>query len=111
MADLKDKVALIIGVGAGLSASIARTYAKAGMKIALAARTTDDLGPLAAQLGAATFAADAADAAAVKKLFADVAASVGDRSFSTRIGCTKTIGANISAAATIRIAALRRLGN
>jgi NAD(P)-dependent dehydrogenase (short-subunit alcohol dehydrogenase family) len=78
MADLKDKVALIIGVGPGLSASIARTYAKAGMKIALAARTTDDLGPLAAETGAATFAADAADAAAVKKLFADVAASVGE---------------------------------
>jgi NAD(P)-dependent dehydrogenase (short-subunit alcohol dehydrogenase family) len=78
MADLKDKVALIIGVGPGLSASIARSYAKAGMKIALAARTTDDLGPLAAETGAVTFAADAADVVAVKKLFADVAASVGD---------------------------------
>jgi NAD(P)-dependent dehydrogenase (short-subunit alcohol dehydrogenase family) len=78
MADLKGKVALIVGVGPGLSASIARRYAKAGMKIALAARTTDDLGPLAAETGAVTFAADAADAAAVKKLFADVAADVGD---------------------------------
>jgi NAD(P)-dependent dehydrogenase (short-subunit alcohol dehydrogenase family) len=48
------------------------------MKIALAARTTGDLGPLAAETGAATFAADAADAVAVKKLFVDVAASVGD---------------------------------
>ncbi len=78
MADLKDKVALIVGVGPGLSASIARSYAGAGMKIALAARTTDDLGPLAAGTGAAVFSADAADPAAVKKLFADVAASVGD---------------------------------
>jgi NAD(P)-dependent dehydrogenase (short-subunit alcohol dehydrogenase family) len=78
MADLKDKVALIIGVGPGLSASIARTFAKAGMKIALAARSIDDLAPLAAETGAATFAADAADVAAVKKLFADVAASVGE---------------------------------
>jgi NAD(P)-dependent dehydrogenase (short-subunit alcohol dehydrogenase family) len=78
MADLKDKVALIIGAGPGLSASIARTFAKAGMKIALAARSVDDLVPLAAETGAATFAADAADVAAVKKLFADVAASVGD---------------------------------
>jgi NAD(P)-dependent dehydrogenase (short-subunit alcohol dehydrogenase family) len=78
MADLKDKVALIIGVGPGLSASIARSYAKAGMKIALAARTTDDLAALAAETGAATFAADVADVAAVKKLFSDVAAGVGD---------------------------------
>src|SRR5262249_51632989 len=78
MADLKDKVAVIVGVGSGLSASIARSYARAGMKIALAARTTDDLGPLAAETGAATFAADAADAVAVKTLFADVAAGVGD---------------------------------
>jgi NAD(P)-dependent dehydrogenase (short-subunit alcohol dehydrogenase family) len=78
MADLKDRVALIIGVGPGLSASVARSFAKAGMKIALAARSVDDLGPLAAETGAAVFAADAADVAAVKKLFADVAAGVGD---------------------------------
>jgi NAD(P)-dependent dehydrogenase (short-subunit alcohol dehydrogenase family) len=78
MADLRNKVALIVGVGPGLSASIARMFAKAGMKIALAARSIDDLGPLAAETGAATFAADAADTAAVKKLFADVAAGIGD---------------------------------
>jgi NAD(P)-dependent dehydrogenase (short-subunit alcohol dehydrogenase family) len=78
MADLKDKVALIVGVGPGLSASIARTFAKAGMRIALAARRVDDLAALAAETGAATFAADAADVAAVKKLFADVGAGVGD---------------------------------
>jgi NAD(P)-dependent dehydrogenase (short-subunit alcohol dehydrogenase family) len=78
MADLKDKVALIVGTGPGLSASIARTFAKAGMKIALAARSIDDLGPLAADTGATTFAVDAADGAAVRKLFADVATSVGD---------------------------------
>jgi NAD(P)-dependent dehydrogenase (short-subunit alcohol dehydrogenase family) len=78
MADLKEKVALIVGVGPGLSASIARTFAKAGMKIALAARSIDDLGALAAETGAATFASDASDAAAVKKLFTDVAARVGD---------------------------------
>jgi NAD(P)-dependent dehydrogenase (short-subunit alcohol dehydrogenase family) len=35
MAELKDKVALIVGAGSGLSASIARALAKAGMQIAL----------------------------------------------------------------------------
>jgi NAD(P)-dependent dehydrogenase (short-subunit alcohol dehydrogenase family) len=78
MTNLDNKVALIVGSGPGLSASIARSFAKAGMKIALAARTTDDLGPLAAETGAAAFAADASDVAAVKKLFADVGASLGD---------------------------------
>ncbi|MBO0754124.1 MAG: SDR family NAD(P)-dependent oxidoreductase [Bradyrhizobiaceae bacterium] len=78
MVELKDKVALIVGVGPGLSASIARSFARAGMKIALAARSTGDLGALAAETGAVTFAADAADVAAVKKLFADVGAGLGD---------------------------------
>ena len=35
--------ALIVGAGSGLSASVARAFAKAGMKIALAARSTDKL--------------------------------------------------------------------
>ncbi len=108
MADLKDKVALIIGVGPGLSASIARTFAKAGMKIALAARSIDDLGPLAAETGAATFPADAADAAAVKKLFADVAASVSDPyavifnpSYRTRGPLIELDPANVAKALTV----------
>ncbi len=78
MADLRDKVALIVGAGPGLSASVGRGFAKAGMKIALAARTVDDLAALAAETGATAFAADAANVAAVKKLFADVGASLGD---------------------------------
>jgi len=78
MADLTNKVALIVGAGSGLSASIARSFARAGMKIALAARSVDDLGPLAAELGAKTFAADATNRDAVKKLYADLAATLGD---------------------------------
>jgi NAD(P)-dependent dehydrogenase (short-subunit alcohol dehydrogenase family) len=78
MANLENKVALIVGAGSGLSASIARSFAGAGMKIALAARSVGDLGPLAAEIGAATFTADAADRAAVTKLFADLASSLGD---------------------------------
>jgi len=78
MSDLKDKVALIVGAGSGLSASIARSFAGAGMKIALAARSVGDLGPLAEKIGAATFTADASDREAVKKLFADLADRLGD---------------------------------
>jgi NAD(P)-dependent dehydrogenase (short-subunit alcohol dehydrogenase family) len=78
MADLKNKIALIVGAGSGLSASIARSLADAGMKVALAARSVDDLGPLAAKIGAATFTADASDREAVNKLFADLADRLGD---------------------------------
>jgi len=78
MTDLKNKIALIVGAGAGLSASIARSFARAGMKIALAARSVDDLGPLADEIGATTFAADATDLGAVRKLYADLAGSLGD---------------------------------
>jgi NAD(P)-dependent dehydrogenase (short-subunit alcohol dehydrogenase family) len=78
MAALKDKVALIVGAGSGLSASIAKSFAGAGMKIALAARSVADLGPLAGDIGAKTFTADATDRAAVTKLYADLAGSLGD---------------------------------
>ena len=78
MANLENKLALIVGAGSGLSASIARSFAGAGMKIALAARRVGDLGALATEIGAATFTADATDREAVRKLFADLADSLGD---------------------------------
>src|SRR5467141_2078545 len=78
MANLENKVALIVGAGSGLSASIARSFAGAGMKVALAARSVDHLGPLAAKIGATTFAADASDREAVMGLFADLGNSLGD---------------------------------
>jgi NAD(P)-dependent dehydrogenase (short-subunit alcohol dehydrogenase family) len=71
MADDRQ-LALIVGAGSGLSASIARAFAGAGMKVALAARGIDDLGALAAQVGATTFACDATKPDAVKRLFADL---------------------------------------
>ncbi len=78
MTDLKDKVALIVGAGSGLSASIARQFAKLGMKTALAARSVDDLASLAKETGAKTFACDASKTDAVKQLYADVASALGD---------------------------------
>src|SRR5271169_2446124 len=66
------QLALIVGAGSGLSASIARAFAGAGIKIALAARGIDDLGALAAEVGAKTFACDATRPDAVKRLFADL---------------------------------------
>ena len=69
--------ALIVGAGAGLSASLARVLAKDGVKIALAARSTDDLAPLLHETGARAFACDATKRAEVEKLFADLDAAIG----------------------------------
>jgi NAD(P)-dependent dehydrogenase (short-subunit alcohol dehydrogenase family) len=74
----KDATALIVGAGSGLSASVARAFAAAGMKIALAARTTDDLAALARDVGGSVFASDASKHDQVATLFVDVAKNLGD---------------------------------
>ncbi|MBV8494113.1 MAG: oxidoreductase, partial [Alphaproteobacteria bacterium] len=48
--------ALIVGAGAGLSASLARRAARDGMDVVLAARDTQKLAALAGETGAATIA-------------------------------------------------------
>src|SRR5580692_3465542 len=73
----KYKNALIVGAGAGLSASLARLLAREGIKVALAARSIEKLGALAAEVGGAAFACDGSDPAAVHKLFAAVEARLG----------------------------------
>jgi NAD(P)-dependent dehydrogenase (short-subunit alcohol dehydrogenase family) len=75
--ELNYRTALIVGVGGGLSASIARTFAKAGLKVALAARRATELAPLAKEVGGQAFACDATKRADVAKLFADVEAALG----------------------------------
>jgi NAD(P)-dependent dehydrogenase (short-subunit alcohol dehydrogenase family) len=77
VSNVKFERALIIGAGSGLSASIARLFAKNGLKVALAARGIDDLAPLAKDIGGKAFSCDASDRAAVVKLFADVEAAIG----------------------------------
>jgi NAD(P)-dependent dehydrogenase (short-subunit alcohol dehydrogenase family) len=64
------KTALIVGAGSGLSAALARTLVRAGLKVALASRTTDDLAALQRETGAQAFACDASRSAEVEKLFA-----------------------------------------
>jgi NAD(P)-dependent dehydrogenase (short-subunit alcohol dehydrogenase family) len=64
------KSALIVGAGSGLSASLARLFAKHGMMVALAARSAGKLAPLAKETNAKTYACDASKLADVDKLFA-----------------------------------------
>ena len=71
------RTALIVGVGSGLSASLARLFSKAGIAVALAARRAVELAPLAKEVGGKAFACDAAKRSDVIKLYADVEAALG----------------------------------
>lgn len=66
------KIALIVGTGSGLSASLARAFSKQGMKVAVAARHAGNLEALAKETGAEAFACDATKRAEVSKLFSQV---------------------------------------
>ena len=71
------RAALIVGAGHGLSAALARHLAREGMLVALAARDVGKIADVAEQIGAETFACDATDPGAVRRLFAEVEARIG----------------------------------
>jgi NAD(P)-dependent dehydrogenase (short-subunit alcohol dehydrogenase family) len=99
--------ALIVGAGSGLSASLARVFAKAGMKIVLAARTTDKLAALAKETGAKSYACDASDGAQVDKLFSALDAAgapdvvVYNASYRTRGPFTELVPADVEKAIAV----------
>lgn len=70
--------ALIVGTGPGLSASLARLFAKEGMTVAVAARNTDKLADLAGDIGGSAHQCDASDPASVDALFAAVTEANGE---------------------------------
>jgi NAD(P)-dependent dehydrogenase (short-subunit alcohol dehydrogenase family) len=78
MTDIPYRAALIVGAGSGISASVARGLASAGLKVGLVARNVEKLAPLAAETGAQTFAVDASDRAAVARLFTDADSRLGE---------------------------------
>jgi NAD(P)-dependent dehydrogenase (short-subunit alcohol dehydrogenase family) len=71
------ETALIVGTGAGLSASLARLFHQEGMRVALAARHVDKLAALCGETGAKAYPCDAAKPDDVAKLFASVIAEIG----------------------------------
>src|SRR5207247_10915746 len=62
-------LALIVGAGSGLSASLARKCAAAEMRVALAARHVGKLDALVAETHGRAFACDATDLVQVEALF------------------------------------------
>jgi NAD(P)-dependent dehydrogenase (short-subunit alcohol dehydrogenase family) len=77
MPNLIYETALIVGAGSGLSASLARLFAREGLRVALAARNSEKLGALCAETGAKAFACEATDPGQVAQLFAAVEAANG----------------------------------
>jgi NAD(P)-dependent dehydrogenase (short-subunit alcohol dehydrogenase family) len=71
------KIALIVGAGEGLSASLARLFARENIKVALAARGVEKLGTLCRETGARAFACNATEADEVERLFGLVEREVG----------------------------------
>ncbi|MBV8335961.1 MAG: SDR family NAD(P)-dependent oxidoreductase [Alphaproteobacteria bacterium] len=70
------RTALIVGAGRGLSASLARLFAREGLRVALAARDTEKLAPLCAETGAKAFACDAVQPEQVSRLFTAVESAI-----------------------------------
>jgi len=82
MFSLKDKVALVTGASQGIGRATSLVLAEAGAKIAVAARNTEKLSSLVAEIEAAGGAAlavpmDVADAAQVKTGFQQLLATFG----------------------------------
>jgi NAD(P)-dependent dehydrogenase (short-subunit alcohol dehydrogenase family) len=63
---------LIVGAGAGLSASIARRFHREGLGVSLAARKTDKLAGLAREVAAEVYECDASKVDQVDVLFANL---------------------------------------
>jgi NAD(P)-dependent dehydrogenase (short-subunit alcohol dehydrogenase family) len=78
MAEIPYRSVLIVGAGSGISASLARSLSKAGLRVGLAARNVKKLAMLAAEAKAQTFAVDASDPAAVARLFEDADLKLGE---------------------------------
>ena len=65
----KYRTALIVGAGEGLSASLARLFAREGIRVALAARSIEKLGALCAETKAKAYACNATEVEEVERLF------------------------------------------
>ena len=71
------KTALIVGAGEGLSASLARLFAREGIRVALAARGSKSSARSARETGARAFACNATEPDDVERLFGLVEREIG----------------------------------
>ncbi len=74
---MSQETALIVGAGAGLSASLARLFAREQMGVAVAARQPEKLKELVAEIDGRAYACDATSPDAVAALFTSFEADFG----------------------------------
>ena len=74
----EQEIALIVGAGPGLSASLARLFKKEGMQVALAARDAKKLDGLVIEIDGRAYPCDASSPKDVENLFDSVAKDIGE---------------------------------
>jgi NAD(P)-dependent dehydrogenase (short-subunit alcohol dehydrogenase family) len=77
MAELAGQIALVTGGGRGIGADVARELASAGMRVAVSARTRDQVESVAAELAGLAIVGDVAEAADVERTVAETERELG----------------------------------
>jgi 3-oxoacyl-[acyl-carrier protein] reductase len=75
--DLSGRVALVTGGGRGIGANVARELGEAGMRVAVAARTREQVEEVAGEIGGLALAVDVSDEASVAGMVDDVEGELG----------------------------------
>ena len=77
MDELAGQVALVTGGGRGVGANVARELARAGMRVAVSARTREQVEAVAEEIGGLASVADVADAQSVQGMVEEVERELG----------------------------------
>jgi 3-oxoacyl-[acyl-carrier protein] reductase len=77
LAELDGQVGLVTGGGRGIGADIARELARAGMRIAVSARTREQVDEVAEEIGGIAIVADVSREADVRRMVATVEGELG----------------------------------
>jgi len=75
--DLSGQIALVTGGGRGIGANIARELASAGMRVAVSARTRDEVEQVASEIGGLAVVADVSRRDDVERMVAEVEQGLG----------------------------------
>jgi NAD(P)-dependent dehydrogenase (short-subunit alcohol dehydrogenase family) len=75
--ELTDQIALVTGGGRGIGADVARELAAAGARVAVAARTREQVDGVANEIGALALELDVTDRAAVERAVAETERELG----------------------------------